>query len=249
MTAPVNDGEIKPWPLGGYAPGNYSGRCKSCGKDIVAAKHSTSCLECAVVSAKRAILPTAPVNDGEWRPTHRHNKRGSTYRVVGTASLQAGAPVEEPTELVIYQGEDGRLWARPEDEFNDGRFTALSAAPPRHEQDVREAVARALHREAELRRQRRTAMTPFVPEPWENLSPGRRRTFFDDADAALSAMPAPAAPDLLEALRSCQSALASMIDPDAIKSSTVLNAFTQATEAEAKARRAIAKAEGADPCQ
>ncbi len=51
-----------------------------------------------------------------------------------------------------------------------------------------------------------------------------------------------AAPDLLAALTLCQSALAMMIAPDAIQSSTVLNAFAQATEAEAKARAAIQKA-------
>ena len=53
-----------------------------------------------------------------------------------------------------------------------------------------------------------------------------------------------AAPDLLAALKACQAALAMMIDPKAIKSSSVINAFAQATEAECKAGAAIAKAEG-----
>lgn len=45
---------------------------------------------------------------------------------------------------------------------------------------------------------------------------------------------------LLEtALRRCQSVLAMMIQPDAIKNSSVLHAFTQATEAEAIARAAL----------
>ena len=51
-----------------------------------------------------------------------------------------------------------------------------------------------------------------------------------------------AAPDMLEALKACQSALASMIAPDAIEQTTVLNAFAQATEAESKARAAISMA-------
>lgn len=51
-----------------------------------------------------------------------------------------------------------------------------------------------------------------------------------------------AAPDLLAALTLCQSALAMMIAPDAIKNTTVLNAFAQANEAEAKSRAALAKA-------
>ena len=45
--------------------------------------------------------------------------------------------------------------------------------------------------------------------------------------------------EMIAALRQCQSALAMMIAPDAIKSTTVLNAFAAATAAEAKARALI----------
>tara|TARA_R110000851_G_C13100092_1_gene568103 strand:+ start:6135 stop:6401 length:267 start_codon:yes stop_codon:yes gene_type:complete len=41
---------------------------------------------------------------------------------------------------------------------------------------------------------------------------------------------------LAEALRQCQSALSMMIAPDAIKTTTVVNAFAQCSAAEAKAR-------------
>lgn len=61
-----------------------------------------------------------------------------------------------------------------------------------------------------------------------------------DANARLIA----AAPDLLEALRDAQKALALIVEPDAIKQSTVINAFAQTMAAEVKARAAIAKAEG-----
>lgn len=47
------------------------------------------------------------------------------------------------------------------------------------------------------------------------------------------------AEQMAEALRACQSALAMMIAPDAIQSTSVLHAFTQATEAECKARAAL----------
>lgn len=60
-----------------------------------------------------------------WNPTHRHKKRGTTYRIEGFAGLQSSAPIAEPTKLVIYRGEDGQLWARPIDEFLDGRFEKL----------------------------------------------------------------------------------------------------------------------------
>ncbi len=47
------------------------------------------------------------------------------------------------------------------------------------------------------------------------------------------------AEQMAAALRACQFALAMVIAPDAIKSTSVLHAFTQATEAECKARAAL----------
>lgn len=59
---------------------------------------------------------------------HTHKKRGGNYQVIGTAEMQTGAPVAEGEKLVIYQCQKtGRLWARPEAEFNDGRFEARAA--------------------------------------------------------------------------------------------------------------------------
>jgi hypothetical protein len=55
----------------------------------------------------------------EWR----HKKRGTTYMEVGRALLQAATgPVGEAATLVIYRDRQGRLWAREEGEFEDGRF-------------------------------------------------------------------------------------------------------------------------------
>ena len=61
----------------------------------------------------------------EWKPTHRHTKRGTTYVIVGQALLQASEPVSENTILTVYRGENGDLWCRPIREFDDGRFEAL----------------------------------------------------------------------------------------------------------------------------
>lgn len=60
-----------------------------------------------------------------------------------------------------------------------------------------------------------------------------------DSNARLIA----AAPDLLAALHEAQAALAMLIAPDAIKTTSSLGAFAACTAAEAKARAAIAKAE------
>ncbi|MGB9154385.1 MAG: DUF1653 domain-containing protein [Alphaproteobacteria bacterium] len=54
--------------------------------------------------------------------TVRHKKRGTTYEVIGYAELQMAHDVVDGSCLIIYRGEDGKLWAREEGEFEDGRF-------------------------------------------------------------------------------------------------------------------------------
>jgi hypothetical protein len=76
---------------------------------------------------RAALSETLPKDD--WRPTHRHVKRGTLYRLVSSAVLQTGAPVGDNEFLALYQGEDGLYWVRPADEFKDGRFEPLPAPP------------------------------------------------------------------------------------------------------------------------
>ncbi len=40
------------WPLGGFAPGLYMGRCTECGEVFMVAKGSIRCLPCAVVTVR-----------------------------------------------------------------------------------------------------------------------------------------------------------------------------------------------------
>ena len=67
-------------------------------------------------------------------PVYRHKKRGTLYTVLGEAELQTVRirPVDGSI-LTIYRGADGKLWARSKEEFHDGRFEPLPAAP---EKDV-----------------------------------------------------------------------------------------------------------------
>lgn len=62
---------------------------------------------------------------------YRHKKRGTVYEVIGSAELQvAGLAPDEGDHLAVYRGEDGKLWARPYDEFHDGRFEAMKGPKP-----------------------------------------------------------------------------------------------------------------------
>jgi len=55
----------------------------------------------------------------------KHLKRGTTYTVIFTATLQTKDLAYDDAILVVYRGEDGKIWARPEREFFDGRFEIL----------------------------------------------------------------------------------------------------------------------------
>ncbi|MCV9963808.1 hypothetical protein OIU34_18180 [Pararhizobium sp. BT-229] len=56
----------------------------------------------------------------------RHRKRGSDYDIMNEAvSVQCAEPIKEGDVLCVYVEEDGKGWARPRGEFNDGRFETL----------------------------------------------------------------------------------------------------------------------------
>ncbi len=58
----------------------------------------------------------------------RHVKRGTEYTVIGQAALQTAAPITDMELLVVYQDDDGQMWARPVGEFEDGRFVPADSA-------------------------------------------------------------------------------------------------------------------------
>jgi len=40
--------DVRPWPLGAYAPGGYQCKCHGCGTTFIGDKRAFSCLECAL---------------------------------------------------------------------------------------------------------------------------------------------------------------------------------------------------------
>jgi hypothetical protein len=76
-----------------------------------------------------------PAHRSKPKPIWRHKTRGTVYREIGRGELQFGGDpndaidrLKEGDRLVAYQSEqiDGRLWFRPEREFDDGRFEKLN---------------------------------------------------------------------------------------------------------------------------
>lgn len=94
-----------------------------------------------LILRRRALTaPPAPTAEEDIvAATHRHVKSGGDYTLLGIGKMQSAYWMEqklnsyfEPVselidmrEVAIYRGADGQLWARPLEEFNDGRFIAL----------------------------------------------------------------------------------------------------------------------------
>lgn len=107
--------------------------------------HEDDCLWLERIAALSAS--TLSVSEGA---THRHVKRGREYVLLGYGKMQAeqwraiettgkvdawGLPVDnlrlvDMREVAIYRSvDDGSLWVRPREEFEDGRFVVLPQPP------------------------------------------------------------------------------------------------------------------------
>lgn len=93
---------------------------------------------CILGLAPLSTAHTATAGDGGERV--RHVKRGTEYEVLHRGvNLQVAVhkrllddwalALVEGDKLVVYQGADGKLWAREEAEFRDGRFETIAQAP------------------------------------------------------------------------------------------------------------------------
>lgn len=86
--------------------------------------HAQRALETArmEIATLKAMIEVGALSD----PVRvKHVARGSTYTVLGGAEVQSAMPINEGDMLMVYRGDDGRLWARPMPEFGDGRFIPL----------------------------------------------------------------------------------------------------------------------------
>lgn len=61
---------------------------------------------------------------------YQHKRRKSFYaKIFAEAEVQASRTIHEGDMLTIYVGENGKPWARPIEEFNDGRFENVEDRP------------------------------------------------------------------------------------------------------------------------
>ena len=76
------------------------------------------------IEAERDRLREAQEPTTMWR----HIKRGSVYREICRAEVQAATgPICEGDMVVIYGDALGHVWARKDSEFEDGRFERVAA--------------------------------------------------------------------------------------------------------------------------
>jgi hypothetical protein len=76
----------------------------------------------ALDKAGKVVVPQEPTT--MWR----HIKRGSVYREICRAEVQAATgPICEGDMVVIYGDALGHVWARKVSEFEDGRFERVAA--------------------------------------------------------------------------------------------------------------------------
>lgn len=78
------------------------------------------------VATHAARMALVLMKEADVAPDVRHKKRGTSYTVLGDLEIQTSAPLKEGDVVTGYQCcETGKLWARPVEEFEDGRFEKI----------------------------------------------------------------------------------------------------------------------------
>jgi hypothetical protein len=120
-----------------------------------------------------ALGPPVPRYSG-WLWTHC--AKGGDYRMLGDAKLQTDHPLSDMAEVVIYQGADGKLWAREKHEF-EARFSRTrpdAYGLPQPEDDFKTAVLRC----------RYPVCTTINPSGWGWDTPRLNEVIADHAGVA-----------------------------------------------------------------
>jgi hypothetical protein len=81
-----------------------------CEQTFTGDKRATQCADCAYT---------------DWEPTHQHRNGGLYQLRHRQAMIEATM-----TPAVVYEGQDGTLWVRPQAEFHDGRFVEFLSECP-----------------------------------------------------------------------------------------------------------------------
>jgi hypothetical protein len=85
----------------------------------------------SVAQSLRDALASPGAQERAGEDVWRHKKRGSTYKVVGEAQVQAETPLTDYECVTVYRClQSGELWVRRNSEFHDGRFELVTAADP-----------------------------------------------------------------------------------------------------------------------
>jgi hypothetical protein len=77
-------------------------------------------MRASLEAAMKAAWPKMHGGSNQWQ----HVKTGGIYTVIGECRIEA---INAPAYL--YRSAEGVVWARPKDEFLDGRFEPLPPAP------------------------------------------------------------------------------------------------------------------------
>lgn len=64
-TSQAGEVEVVAWPVGGYAPGDYSCLCLSCKASFIGDKRASQCLPCAVVALRSSHQSVIAAKDAE----------------------------------------------------------------------------------------------------------------------------------------------------------------------------------------
>lgn len=107
-----------------------------CGKDDVAQAIREAIEETVRTVQRHSSRAAIRAVEADRAATHRHKKCGSEYVLLGIGKMQSEDWIDETRDtfddsvdmrdVAIYRSVDnGHLWVRPREEFEDGRFEAL----------------------------------------------------------------------------------------------------------------------------